>query len=34
MNNTAASLPNDVALCHELIRQQADPLDKAQRRIE
>src|SRR5262249_52783506 len=27
-------LPNDVALCHELIRQQADSLDKAQRRIE
>ena len=28
------ALPNDVALCHELIRQQADSLDKAQRRIE
>jgi transposase len=34
MSDTAASLPNDVALCHELIRQQADSLDTAQRRIE
>ena len=34
MNAADASLPNDVPLCHELIRQQADSLDKAQRRIE
>src|SRR3954471_6521793 len=34
MNNAEASLPNDLALCHELIRQQADSLEKAQRRIE
>ena len=34
MNNAEVGLPNDVALCHELIRQQADSLDKAQRRIE
>jgi transposase len=34
MNNAEASLPNDLALCHELIRQQADSLDEAQRRIE
>jgi transposase len=27
-------LPNDLALCHELIRQQADSLREAQRRIE
>src|SRR6476659_9549958 len=34
MNDAEVDLPNDVALCHELIRQQADSLDKAQRRIE
>ena len=34
MNNAEASLPNDLALCRELIRQQADSLEKAQRRIE
>ena len=34
MNNAEASLPNDLALCHELIRQQADSLEKARRRIE
>src|SRR3954465_7735347 len=34
MNDAEVDLPNDVALCHELIRQQADSLDKARRRIE
>src|SRR3954452_15713282 len=34
MNDVEVDLPNDVALCHELIRQQAASLDKAQRRIE
>ncbi len=34
MNDAEVDLPNDVALCHEMIRQQADSLDKAQRRIE
>src|SRR5262245_42763425 len=34
MNDVDASLPNDVALCHEVIRQQADSLRQAQRRIE
>src|SRR6516162_9707091 len=34
MNDSEASLPEDVALCHELIRQQADSLERAQRRIE
>ena len=34
MNDTEASLPEDIALCHELIRQQADSLERAQRRIE
>src|SRR4051794_31863025 len=34
MNDHEASLPNDLALCHELIRQQADALEEAQRRIE
>ena len=34
MNDAEVDLPNDVPLCHELIRQQADSLDKAQRRIE
>src|SRR4051812_42965313 len=34
MNDAGVDLPNDVALCHELIRQQADSLDEAQRRIE
>jgi hypothetical protein len=29
MNDAEVDLPNDVALCHELIRQQADSLDKA-----
>jgi transposase len=33
MNDAEVDLPNDVALCHELIRQQANSLDKAQRRI-
>ena len=34
MNDAELSLPNDLALCHELIRQQADSLEQAQRRIE
>ena len=34
MNDADASLPNDIALCHELIRQQEDSLRQAQRRIE
>ena len=34
MNDAGVALPSDVALCHELIRQQADSLQKAQRRIE
>src|SRR4051812_7700967 len=34
MHDHEASLPNDLALCHELIRQQADSLEKARRRIE
>jgi transposase len=34
MNDAEVALPNDVALCHELIRQQADSLQKAQRQIE
>jgi transposase len=34
MNEAELSLPNEIPLCHELIRQQADSLQKAQRRIE
>jgi transposase len=34
MNDAEVDLPNDLDLCHELIRQQAESLDKAQRRIE
>jgi transposase len=34
MNDAELSLPNEISLCHELIRQQADSLDQAQRRIE
>src|SRR5262245_26084266 len=34
MNDAEAALPNDIALCHELIRQQATALEQAQRRIE
>jgi transposase len=34
MNDAEASLPDSVALCHELIRQQAASLEQAQRRIE
>jgi transposase len=34
MKDAEAALPNDVALCHELIRQQAAALEQAQRRIE
>jgi transposase len=34
MKDAEAALPNDIALCHELIRQQAAALEQAQRRIE
>jgi transposase len=34
MIDAEVALPNNVTLCHELIRQQADSLEKAQRRIE
>src|SRR6516164_1981118 len=34
MNDAEVELPHDVPLCHELIRQQAESLDNAQRRIE
>jgi transposase len=34
IHDAEVSRPNDVALCHELIRQQAASLEKAQRRIE
>lgn len=34
MNAAEVDFPNDVTLCHELIRQQADSLDRARRRIE
>ena len=34
MHDAEVSLPNDIALCHELIRQQAASLENAQRRIE
>jgi transposase len=34
MHDAEISLPNDIALCHELIRQQAASLENAQRRIE
>lgn len=34
MNGAEVALPSDVALCHELIRQQAAALEQAQRRIE
>ena len=34
MNDAEAALPNDITLCHELIRQQAAALEQAQRRIE
>src|SRR5260370_2581927 len=30
----AAPLPDDLALCHEIIRQQADTIQESQRRIE
>ena len=30
----AAPLPDDLALCHEIIRQQADTIQQSQRRIE
>ena len=34
MNDAEAALPNDLALCHELLRQQAAALEQARRRIE
>jgi transposase len=34
MCESAAPLPNDLALCHEIIRQQADTIGQSQRRIE
>lgn len=34
MNESAAPLPNDLDLCHEIIRQQADTIRESQRRIE
>jgi hypothetical protein len=34
MSEPAASLPDDLALCHEIIRQQADTIRESQRRIE
>jgi len=34
MCESAAPLPDDLALCHEIIRQQADTIREAQRRIE
>src|SRR5277367_3868834 len=34
MNDAELSLPDEIPLCHELIRQQADSLEQAQRRIE
>src|SRR6516162_2950476 len=34
MKDAEVALPNDIALCHELIRQQAAALEQAQRRIE
>src|SRR5512135_3612707 len=34
MSESAAPLPDDLALCHEIIRQQADTIQESQRRIE
>jgi transposase len=34
MSEPAAPLPDDLALCHEIIRQQADTIRESQRRIE
>jgi hypothetical protein len=34
MCEPAAPLPDDLALCHEIIRQQADTIRESQRRIE
>src|SRR6516162_5977194 len=34
MKDAEVALPNDIALCHELIRQQPAALEQAQRRIE
>ena len=34
MSEPAAPLPDDLALCHEIIRQQADTIQQSQRRIE
>ncbi len=34
MSEPAAPLPEDLALCHEIIRQQADTIEESRRRIE
>ena len=34
MSESAELLPDDLALCHEIIRQQADTIQESQRRIE
>src|SRR3954471_9745185 len=34
MSEHAVPLPDDLALCHEIIRQQADTIQQSQRRIE
>jgi hypothetical protein len=34
MSEPAVTLPDDLALCHEIIRQQADTMRDSQRRIE
>ena len=34
MTDADAVLPDDVALCHELIRRQAAALEQAERRVE
>jgi hypothetical protein len=33
MSEPAAPLPDDLALCHEIIRKQAETIREAQRRI-
>src|SRR5262249_29209152 len=34
MSESVSPFPDDVALCHEIIRQQADTIQESQRRIE
>lgn len=34
MSTEAASLPNDVALCHAMLRQQATAIEQLQRKLE